>query len=199
MLFSLGEFYSFMKFSPENKVANTSSLFSPLLHLSLLSFLHHLRKKVSTITVIYCYITNETTLCGLKQQQSFILLMQQQGLVGQLFFAPHGYLEPSPHGFSWSLRILFLDGALGTRCCYTGASQALSAGELSSLVDLSKRLLGLFQNRLGGFQECSKRSRGELRTSRNPRISLLQHLFGLGSLWLSLIHHPHLIGGGPVV
>ena len=122
-----------------------------------------------------------------------------QGLVGQLFFAPHGYLEPSPHGFSWSLRILFLDGALGTRCCYTGASQALSAGELSSLVDLSKRLLGLFKNRLGGFQECSKRSRGELRTSRNPRISLLQHLFGLGSLWLSLIHHPHLIGGGPVV
>ena len=148
-----------MKFSPENKVANTSSLFSPLLCLSLLSFLHHLRKKVSTIPVIYCYIANETTFCGLKQQQSFILLMQQQGLVGQLFFAPHGYLESAPHGFNWSLRILFPDGAPGMRCCYTGASQALSAGELSSLVDLSKRLLGLFQNRLGGFQEGTYNSR----------------------------------------
>ena len=66
-------------------------------------------------------------LCGLKQQQSFTLLMQQQscqGLVGQLFFASHGYLGP----FSWSLRILFLDGTLGMRCWYWGFPGAVSWG-----------------------------------------------------------------------
>lgn len=40
----------------------------------------------------------------------------RQGLVGQLFFAHMVTLGP----FSWSLRILFLDGTLGMRCWYWG-------------------------------------------------------------------------------
>ena len=123
--------------------------------------------------------------------------MQQQscqGLVGQLFFAPYGYLGP----FSWSLRILFLDGTLGMRCWYWGFPGAVSWGTQFPCGPLQETPW-TFSEQAGRIPRMFQKIQGGAQNTPEPQNLIATALLGLGSLWLSLIHHPHLIGGEPVV
>lgn len=107
-------------------------------------------------------------------------------------FAPYGYLGP----FSWSLRILFLDALLGMvlvlglpRCCQLGNSVPLWTSPRDSL--------DFFRT---GWEDSKNvpKDPGGAQNTPEPQNLIATALLGLGSLWLSLIHHPHLIGGEPV-
>lgn len=186
------EFYSLTQFSPWNEVANTYSLFSPSLSNPFFSSFIT-QEIIPTIPVIYCYIANDTKFCGLKQQQSFMLLMHRQlcqGLVGQLLFAPHCQLGQ----LNWGPRIHLQDGAFRARCWCWGSPGAFSWGTQFSSSGPLHVAPWTFSEQDGRvprmFQKVQRESQGSLGHHRSPESHCqLQHLLGLGNLRLSLLYH----------